>query len=202
MVRALVRNFPHSLFCQVANKLSLSVASNSSASLSPTISLAPHIMFSISKAKRLIGWSSEFSRRLMSPFYLNCTRLLFCLTLNTARVFGILLSLSILLPWSVFSHLLPMWLPTLGPLSLLLWSSRFSGPRSVNAVLSKTLLHVQSSLIFPSFPRLFFPLSTRPLSSSQELLSSLPLFREDTSSQILLQTLRGVHLEQSAQWHY
>ena len=100
----------------------------------------------------------------MSPFYLNCTRLLFCLTLNTARVFGILLSLSVLLPWSVFSHLLPMWLPTLGPLSLLLWSSRFS-----------------------------------PSLLAQELLSSLPLFREDTSSQILLQTLRGVHLEQSAQ---
>ena len=110
----------------------------------------------------------------MSPFYLNCTRLLFCLTLNTARVFGILLSLSILLPWSVFSHLLPMWLPTLGPLSLLLWSSRFSGPRSVNAATFKNSAYVaEFSVVFPSFPRLFFPLSTRPLSSHK---NSFPLY--------------------------
>ena len=117
----------------------------------------------------------------MSPFYLNCTRLLFCLTFNTARVFGILLLLSILLPWSVFSHLLPVWLPTLGPLSLLLWSSRFSGPRSVNAATFKNSAYVaEFSVVFPSFPRLFFlyllalsprtrtlprSLSTRPLSS-------------------------------------
>ena len=63
---------------------------------------------------------------------------------------------------------------------------------------------------FSIIPPSFFPLSTRPLSSHK---NSFPLylfredttsqiltsFRKDTSSQILLQTLRGVHLEQSSQ---
>ena len=117
------------------------------------LSWTPHIMFSISKAKRLIGF---LFRVFKEADKLNCTRLLFCLILNTVRVFGILLSLSILLPWRVFSHLLPVWLQTLGPLSLLLWWSRFSGPRSVNAAIFKNSVYVaEFSVVFQSFLRLF-----------------------------------------------
>ena len=70
---------------------------------------------------------------------------------------------------------------TLGPLSLLHWSSRFSDPRSVNAAPFKNSAYVaEFSVVFPSSPHLFSSIYS-PSLLAQELLSS-SLFCEDTTS--------------------
>ena len=140
------------------------------------LSWAPHILFAISKAKRLIGFLFRLLiKEADKPFlYLNCTRLLFCLTLNTVRAFGILLSLKNI---TALEHVQSFaarvvtntWALESAPLvESLQWSSL-----SQRRYFQKLCLCRRILCGFSIIPLSFFPLSTRPLSSHK---NSFPLY--------------------------
>ena len=161
---------------------------------SPTISLGPlTYMLTISKAKRVIGFLFRVFKEADEPFLSKLYKAIVLPHLEYCSCVWDPPFTKYITALECVQSFAARVVTNTCPLSLFLWSSRFSGPRSVNAATFKNSAYVaEFSVVFPSFPVLFSSIYS-PSLLAQELLSSLPLFREDTSSQILLQTLRGVH---------